>query len=211
MCRQEKYQVVVIRSTLLPFTTRTKVIPFLEHHCRLVLNEDYGICYNPEFLREEHFLDDAVNPPVSVIGENDKRSGDIVSELYAPFQSPQIRTTTENAEAIKCFSNAYNAMKISFFNKLYLIAESCGLDHEIISKTLPKSTTAIRLPEYGIKGGYPYGGKCLPKDLAAVINFVKERELCANLFEEIAKINDEIGNIYACSRENQGFNSSSGI
>jgi UDPglucose 6-dehydrogenase len=156
------------------------------------LGEEYGICYNPEFLREAHALEDFLNPPIIVVGGNDKRSGDILGELYASFQAPQVRTTPENAEAIKYLSNAYNAMKISFFNELYLIAQRCGLDHEVLSQALPKSTTAIRLPEYGIRGGYPFGGKCLPKDLAAFIPFVKEQGLNPDLFEAVAGINEVV-------------------
>ncbi|MBL7119370.1 MAG: nucleotide sugar dehydrogenase [Dehalococcoidia bacterium] len=190
--RQDGYQVVVIRSTILPFTIKKRIIPLLQRYCPLRLGEQYGICHNPEFLREAHALDDFLNPPITVIGETDERSGDMLARLYAPFQSPQVRTTPENAEAIKCFSNAYNATKISFFNKLYLIAERCGLDHEVISQALPKSTTAIRLVEYGIKGGYPFGGECLPKDLAALITFLNEQGLSSHLFQVVAEINEEI-------------------
>ena len=195
--RQDGYQVVVIRSTTLPFTIKRKIIPLLQRYCSLRLGEQYGICHNPEFLREAHALDDFLDPPIIVIGEADERSGDMLAQLYAPFRSPKVRTTLENAEAIKCFSNAYNAMKISFFNKLYLIAERCGLDHEVISQALPKSTTAIRLPEYGIRGGYPYGGKCLPKDLAAFTSFVNEQGLDSHLFEVVAEINEEMKRLEA--------------
>jgi len=195
--RQDKYQVVVIRSTILPFTIKKRIIPLLQRYCSLRLGEQYGICHNPEFLREANALDDFLNPPIIVIGQADERSGDMLAQLYAPFRSPRVRTTTENAEAIKCFSNAYNAMKISFFNKLYLIAERCGLDHEVISQALPKSTTAIRLLDYGIKGGYPFGGKCLPKDLTAFITFVNEQGLSSHLFEAVAEINEEMGRLKA--------------
>jgi len=195
--RQDKYQVVVIRSTILPFTIKKRIIPLLQRYCSLRLGEQYDICHNPEFLREANALDDFLNPPIIVIGQADERSGDMLAQLYAPFRSPRVRTTTENAEAIKCFSNAYNAMKISFFNKLYLIAERCGLDHEVISQALPKSTTAIRLLDYGIKGGYPFGGKCLPKDLAAFITFVNEQGLSSHLFEAVAQINEEMGRLKA--------------
>jgi UDPglucose 6-dehydrogenase len=195
--RQDRYQVVVIRSTTLPLTIKKRIIPLLQHYCPLRLGEQYGICHNPEFLREAHALDDFLNPPIIVIGEADERSGDMLAQLYAPLRSPQVRTTLENAEAIKCFSNVYNAMKISFFNELYLIAERCGLDHEVISQALPKSTTAIRLPEYGNRGGYPYGGKCLPKDLAAFIAFVNEQGLDSHLFEVVAEINEEMKRLEA--------------
>ncbi|MFC1925252.1 NAD(P)-binding domain-containing protein [Chloroflexota bacterium] len=189
---QDGYQVVVVRSTTPPFTIEKKIIPLLQRHCSLILGGQYGLCHNPEFLRENSSLDDFLNPPITVIGEIDERSGDLLAQLYDPFPSPKVRTTLENAEAIKCFSNVYNAMKISFFNKLYLIAEECGLNHEVISQSMPKSTTAIRLPEYGIRGGYPYGGKCLPKDLAAFTSFISEQGIDSHLFKVVAEINEEI-------------------
>ncbi len=98
----------------------------------------------------------------------------------------------ENAEAIKCFSNVYNTMKISFFNELYLIAQKCGLDYEVISQTTLKSSLGIRIPEYYTKGGYPFNGGCLPKDLAALISFVKERGLDPHLFEAVVETNKEM-------------------
>lgn len=192
LIKKTGYQVVVIRSTVLPFTTRTKVMTLVERYCPLSMGEEYGVCHNPEFLRAEHALDDFLNPPVIVIGEADKRSGDVLSELYTPFASPLIRTSLENAEAIKCLSNVYNAMKVSFFNELYLISEKCGLDNEIVSKAMLKSSLGIRIPEYYTKGGLPFGGDCLPKDLAASIFFVKEQGLNTNLFEAVVEINEEL-------------------
>lgn len=192
LSKKDIYQLVVVRSTVLPFTTSTKIVPLLQHCCALRLGKDYGICYNPEFLREAHALDDFLHPPVIIIGEFDQRSGDILAELYHPLQAPQVRTTPENAEAIKCFSNAYNAMKVSFFNKLYMIAENCSLAHEVISQALTKASLGIRLPEYYTVGGYPFGGDCLPKDLAACITFLKEQGLDPKLFEAVAEINEDI-------------------
>jgi UDPglucose 6-dehydrogenase len=197
LVEQDIFQVVVIRSTVLPFTTTTRIIPLLQRHCPLKLGQDYGVCYNPEFLREAHALQDFLSPPITVIGEADKRSGDLLAELSAPFGAPQLRTTPENAEAIKCFSNAFNALKISFFNELYLIAASCGLDHETISEALPVSATAIRIPGYGIEGGYPFGGKCLPKDLAAVISFAEGQGLNPVLFEAVASVNEQMKRLNA--------------
>jgi len=192
MANKNTYQVVVIRSTVLPFTTRTKVVPLLEYHCTFKMGKEYGVCYNPEFLRAAHALEDFLTPPIIVIGEVDKQSGDIVAELYASFPAPQLKTSPENAEAIKCFSNVYDAMKVSFFNELYLVAQECGLDHEVISQAMLKSCEGIRIPEYYTKGGFPFGGACLPKDLAASISFVKEHGLEPHLFEAVAEINKEM-------------------
>jgi len=192
LIKKTGYQVVVIRSTVLPFTTRTKVMTLLERYCPLKMGEEYGVCHNPEFLRAEHALDDFLDPPIIVIGEADKRSGDVLSELYTPFIAPLIRTSLENAEAIKCFSNVYNAMKVSFFNELYLLSQKCELDDETISQAMLKSSLGIRIPEYYTKGGFPFGGACLPKDLAASISFIKEQGLNPHLFEAVAEINEEL-------------------
>ena len=192
MTRTDKYQLVVLRSTVLPFTMRDKVMPLMEHHCPMKLGNEYGLCYNPEFLREAHALEDFLNPPIIIIGEADKRSGDMLAELCAPFPAPQFRTSLENAEAIKCFSNVYNATKVSFFNQLFLIAQKCGLDHEAISQAMLKSSLGIRIPKYYTKGGFPFGGGCLPKDLAASISFVKELGLNTHLFDAVAEINEEM-------------------
>ena len=83
-------------------------------------------------------------------------------------------------------------MKISFFNQLFLISKRCGLDHEVLSRALPSSALGIRLPDYYTKGGYPFGGKCLPKDLAAAIYFMERENLDPRLFEAVGAINREI-------------------
>ena len=192
MVRKGSYQVVVVRSTVQPHTTSKKVIPLLERHCLLRSGEEYGVGHNPEFLRAACALEDFLDAPIVVIGEANKRSGDVLSGLYAPFSAPQFRTSLENAEAIKCLSNVYNAMKVSFFNEVYLIAQKCGLDHEAISQAMLKASLGIRIPEYYTKGGYPFDGDCLPKDLAASISFAKELGLVPHLFEAVAKVNEEI-------------------
>jgi len=192
MTEQNQYQVIAIRSTILPLTTREKIIPLLKRHCPLKTGEQYGVCHNPEFLREAHALADFMKPPVIVIGTDDKRSASVMEHLYDPFKAPLLVTTPENAEAIKFFSNVYNASKVSFFNEMYLIAEKLGLNHEVISQTLTKSSLGVRIPEYYARGGYPFGGKCLPKDLTAFIAFLKEQGLNPTLFEEVSRINEKM-------------------
>jgi UDP-glucose 6-dehydrogenase len=125
----------------------------------------------------------------------------MLAELYAPFKSPLLRTNLENAEAIKCFSSVYNAMKVSFVNELYLIAQRCGLDHETITEAMIKSSLGIRIPGYYSKGGYPFGGKCLPEDLIAITSFVKEQGLDSRFFEIIADINERMKSVESNARK----------
>ena len=192
---QDKYQVIAIRSTILPLTVQNRLVPLLKRHCRLKLGKQYGVCHNPEFLRAEHALEDFLDPPIIVIGTDDARSSGIMKELYAPIKAPLLVTTPGNAEAIKLFSNVYNASKASFFNEMYLVAESLGLDHKVISQGMTRSSLGVSTPEYYTKGGYPFDGGCIPKDLAACITFLKEQGLDPGLFEEVSRINEEMKNL----------------
>jgi UDPglucose 6-dehydrogenase len=190
--RKKTYHLVVIRSTVLPYTTRQAVIPILEKQSGLKTGKDFGLCVNPEFLREAYALADFLNPPVIVIGEYDKRSGDVLEAVYSGFQAEVIRTTLENAEVIKYATNIFNATKISFFNEMYMICQTLNLDHNLITKVLPKSALGLRLPEWGSKGGWAFGGKCLPKDLDAMISFSKGHNINPKLFEAVAAVNEDI-------------------
>ena len=192
MTEHDGYQMVVIRSTMLPFTIRNRIVPLLEHGCHLTLGKQYGVCHNPEFLRGAHALEDFLNPPIIVIGTYDEQSARLIKQIYAPFKVPMLATTLENAEAIKIFSNVYNSSKVSFFNDMYLIAEKLGLDHKVISEALTKASFGVRIPEYYTKGGYPFDGPCLPKDLAAFITFLKQQGLDPGFYEEVSKINEEM-------------------
>jgi UDPglucose 6-dehydrogenase len=190
--KKDSFHVIAIRSTVTPSTNRKIIIPLLRERSSLTLGTDYGLCYNPEFLREAHSLEDFLQPSVIVIGEYNRRSGDVISELYQSFGSQQIRTDLENAEAIKCFANVYNVMKISFFNEIYLISKKAGLDQDNIARALIRASLGLRIPEYYSVGGHPYDGKCLPKDLAAVIEYTKSLGISPHLFEAISEINEEM-------------------
>ncbi len=191
LLKRQSCPVVAVRSTVLPGTMRRVVLPVLEGDGR-TLGRDFGLCYNPEFLRAATALDDLLHPPLTVVGEFDGRSADVVAQLHEPFGAPILRTTPENAEAIKCFSNAFNATKISFFNLLYLVCRSSGLDPEVVSKSLAAATTAIRFAEYGTPGGRPYQGACLPKDTQACISYTRQLGLDATLLQEVVRINEDM-------------------
>lgn len=189
---KKSYHVVVVRSTVLPYTCRHIVTPILEQESRLKVGRDFGLCMNPEFLREAYALMDFLNPPIIVIGEYDKRSGDTLEAVYSGFQVEIIRTTLENAEIVKYATNIFNATKISFFNEMYMICKFLNLDPNLITKVLPKSALGLRLPEWGSKGGWAFGGNCLPKDLDAMITFSKEKGVNPKLFEAVKIINEQI-------------------
>jgi nucleotide sugar dehydrogenase len=190
--RKKEYHDIVIRSTVLPFITRTKVIPLLEQHSRLEAGEDFGVCVNPEFLRQADALSNFLKPGKIVIGELDARSGDQLEMLYAPFNVPIFRTDLETAEMIKYVANIFLTTKISFFNEMHIICKRLDLDPHFISEVVASDP---RIGKYGIYGGQPFEGSCLPKDLEAFINFVKSKELNPKLLDAVLHINKKIAGI----------------
>jgi len=186
------FHVVVVKSTVLPFTTRTKVIPLLEQHSQRKVGKDFGICMSPEFLRQATALGDFLKPSRIVIGEYDKRSGDMLEELHTKINAPVFRTDLETAEMIKYVANTFLTTKISFFNELYEISKNLNLDSEFIAKIVSLDP---RIGSYGIHGGYPFTGRCLPKDLKAFTAFAKSRNVNPKLLEAVLQVNKEISHL----------------
>jgi UDPglucose 6-dehydrogenase len=178
--KMKQYHVVVVRSTVLPSTTRTQVIPLLEKYSGKKVGKDFGVCMNPEFLKQATALDDFLHPWRIVIGEYDKRSGDLLEALYAGFSAPIFRTDLDTAEMTKYIANTYLATKISFFNEIYLLCEKLGLDAHFMAKVVALDP---RIGYYGIFGGRPFGGHCLPKDLDALISFMKDKKNRSSIAE----------------------------
>jgi UDPglucose 6-dehydrogenase len=192
--KSKKYVVVVFRSTIPPQTTRTKLIPCIEDISTLKAGADFGVCMNPEFLREQSPLKDFLNPSRIVVGALDDKSGNLLRKIYSPFNCPLIFTDLDTAEMIKYTSNLFLAAKISFFNEIYLICRKLGLDSSTIANTVALDP---RIGSYGIAGGKPFGGMCLPKDLAAFIDFAKSKGLNPTLLKAVAEVNQEIS--FHCS------------
>lgn len=184
--RTEQYHVVVIRSTVLPSTTRIQIIPLLEKCSGKNVGKDFGVCINPEFFRQTSALEDSLHPWRVVIGEYDKRSGDVLECLYSDLDAPVFRTDLDTAEMIKYVANTFLATKISFFNEIYLICKKLGLDAHLIAKAVAQDP---RIGPYGIFGGRPFEGSCLPKDLEAFISFVSDENMKVRLLKAVQFIN----------------------
>src|SRR5580698_10284562 len=119
---------IVIRSTILPGTMLGIVIPVLEEYSEKKAGVDFGVCHNPEFLREGSAVKDFYAPPKTVIGELDEESGSLLSKLYAKLNAPLIRTTLETAEMVKYVDNSWHALKIGFANEIGNLAKAMGVD-----------------------------------------------------------------------------------
>ena len=164
---KKSFHVVVMRSTMLPGSMRDIVIPTLEKHSGKTAGKEFGICNNPEFLREGTAVYDYYNPPKTVIGETDKRSGDMLAELYAGMDAPLIRTTVETAEMVKYSDNVWHALKVCFANEIGNICKATGIDSHKVMEIFCQDQK-LNLSPYYLKPGFSFGGSCLPKDVRAL-------------------------------------------
>ncbi|WP_028079367.1 nucleotide sugar dehydrogenase [Solimonas soli] len=158
---------IVVRSTVLPGTVNGLVVPTLEEASGKLAGVDFGIAVNPEFLRESTAIYDYNHPPMTVVGEWDKASGDQLASLYEHLPAPIIRKAIEVAEMVKYSCNVWHATKISFANEIGNIAKALGVDGRQVMEVVCQDTK-LNLSDYYLRPGYAFGGSCLPKDVRAL-------------------------------------------
>src|SRR5580704_9900660 len=173
---KEGRHVIVIRSTVLPGTMRDIVIPVLEEASGMKAGIGFGVCHNPEFLREGTAVKDFDGPPQTVIGELDKESGDVLAALYKRIPAPLVRTDLETAEMVKYINNCWHALKIGFANEIGNLSKAFGVDAHVVMKIFCQDTKLNISPAY-LMPGFAFGGSCLPKDLRALTYKAKTRDL----------------------------------
>lgn len=166
--------VIIVRSTVPPGTTENLAIPLLEKVSGLKAGVGFGVCMNPEFLREVSAEKDFRHPWMVVIGSNDKKAGIALRKLYMPFRGPIAHMSLKEAEMMKYAHNLLNASKISFFNEMRIVGNSIGADPDVMFPIVVRSAEAIWNPKYGIKNFGAYGGVCLPKDTVAFYTWALE-------------------------------------
>ena len=161
------YKVVVIRSTLLPGSMQSVVIPTLEEASRRQAGKDFGVCINPEFLREGSAIYDYDHPPKTVIGASDERAAATVRELYAALSAPLIHTDLRTAEMIKYIDNSWHALKVTFANEVGRLCKAMRIDGRLAMRLFCMDTK-LNISSAYLRPGFAFGGSCLPKDLRAL-------------------------------------------
>ncbi|MEM2004115.1 MAG: UDP-glucose/GDP-mannose dehydrogenase family protein [Nitrososphaerota archaeon] len=184
--------VVVLRSTVPPGTTIGPFMNILESFSGKKCGLDFGLCFNPEFLREGSAVEDTLNPDRIVIGCIDQKSGEELLSLYRALHQeqlpPVIMTTPTSAELIKYANNAFLAMKISFINMISRLCEK--LPGGNVDEVAAGIGADKRIGPYFLKAGLGWGGSCFPKDLRALRRIFLEAGLKPHLIDATIEIND---------------------
>jgi UDPglucose 6-dehydrogenase len=187
---------VVVRSTVPPGTTEGLVKSTLEENSGMVANEGFGLASNPEFLRAVSAAEDFANPWMTVIASRDPQTVERLRELLIQFGG-EMRTFDNPAQAefVKSAHNIFNATKISFWNEMWLVAQKIGVDLDPIAATVARSAEGSINPQYGIRGGAPYGGVCLPKDTQGFLGFAETIDVDMPLLSAVVETNDRLAAI----------------
>jgi GDP-mannose 6-dehydrogenase len=188
--KKNSFHLVVLRSTVLPGTAETLVIPALEKSSGKKLGQDFGVCVNPEFMREGTAVADFLEPSVTVIGAADRAHSAKLREVYHWVPGRTFETSFRSAEMVKYVCNSWHAVKVSFANEVGTLAKELGVDAEAVVEIFSADTKLNISPTY-LKPGFAFGGSCLPKDVRALNYRAKELDLDLPLFQSILPSNDE--------------------
>jgi GDP-mannose 6-dehydrogenase len=186
---KDAYHTVVIRSTILPGTMHKVVIPTIEEFSAKRIGLDFGVCNNPEFLREGTAVADFRQPPKTVIGEIDTRSGDLVASLYEAIPAPLIRTDLHTAEMIKYVDNCWHALKIGFANEIGNLCDSLEIDAQKVMDIFCEDRK-LNISSAYLRPGFAFGGSCLPKDLRALSYQARMHDLQLPILNSVLPSNE---------------------
>lgn len=196
----DTYRLIIVKSTVLPTVTEKVVKPLIEQYSKKKIGA-FGLCMNPEFLREGNAVEDATHPDRIVIGQFDDKSGQMAKRVYQSFDCPKVMTNLPTAEMIKYTANALFATMISYSNEIANICEAVGeidvvdvwkgvhLDSRLSPKT-PSGTIRPQLLNY-IQSGCGYGGSCFPKDVKALSHLAKELHVTHEMLQSVISTNDD--------------------
>ncbi|MBW1699176.1 MAG: UDP-glucose/GDP-mannose dehydrogenase family protein [Deltaproteobacteria bacterium] len=191
LAEKKPFHIVNVVSTVMPGSCQEVFIPLLEKLSRKTAGKDFGVAYNPEFIAIGSVIENFLNPDLVLIGESDKRTGDILEEIYKNTcgnQPHMARSNLINAEITKLAINCYCTMKISFANNLAAICDNVsGANAAKICQMLGYDSRIG--PKY-INPGLGFGGPCFPRDNEAFIKFIEQQNGLAGLQQAVVQINN---------------------
>ncbi|MBY8967154.1 UDP-glucose/GDP-mannose dehydrogenase family protein [Algiphilus sp. NNCM1] len=184
------WHLVVLASTVMPGATQGEVVPILQEVSGKKCGVDFGLCYSPEFIALGTVLHDYLNPDFALIGESDKKAGDVLESVYMQVcdNKPRVaRMNFINAELAKLSVNTFVTTKISFSNTLARVCENLhGANVDVVSEALGLDT---RIGNKYLKGAVGYGGPCFPRDTIAFAALARSVGVSPELAEATDRVN----------------------
>lgn len=185
---REEYFSVVIRSTLLPGTTRDTVIPVLESASGKRATHDFGVGVYPEFLREGSAVSDYYSPPKTVVAGSDDRTVAALMSLVPHGDAPIFQTDIPVAEMTKYVDNSWHALKVAFANEIGSVSKVHGVDAETVMDIFA-ADEKLNISAAYLRPGFAFGGSCLPKDVRALTYRSRHLDLATPLLNSILPSN----------------------
>ncbi len=182
------FHTLVVRSTVQPGTVEQRIAPILEQHSGKRSGEGFGLCFQPEFLREGTSIKDYDNPPFTVLGSNSERSTALLRDLFGHLPCEFLATQVRTAEMLKMACNAFHALKITFANEIGRVAQSVDVNSHEVMRLVCKDTRLNISPAY-LRPGFAFGGSCLPKDLRALTYIAKTGDVNIPMLQSLLASN----------------------
>lgn len=185
---KDTYHLIMYRSTIPPGTTQKILTPIIEKASGKKHGVDFGVCFNPEFLRESTAIKDFYESAKTVIGSDDKKAAQLAASLYENVDGEVFICKTEVAEFLKYTDNTWHALKVSFANEIGRLCKAAKVDsHEVMN--IFCSDTKLNISKKYLAPGTAFGGSCLPKDVRAIQNLADYFELDLPIINNIIKSN----------------------
>jgi GDP-mannose 6-dehydrogenase len=179
---------VVIRSTVLPGTIHDVVVPALERTSGKQAGRDFGVCGNPEFLREGTSIRDFYDPPFTLVGADDPETGKVVAALYQGIEAPVHVIPVRTAEMVKYSCNCFHGLKVAFANEIGNICKATGVDSHEVMRIFCEDRK-LNISPYYLRPGFAFGGSCLPKDLRATVYNARAHDVPVPVLEATLESN----------------------
>jgi GDP-mannose 6-dehydrogenase len=173
---KQGFHTIVIRSTVLPGTVHGVATPAIERGSGKKAGEHFGVCSNPEFLREGTSIKDFFDPPFTLIGADSTQAADAVKGLYAGLEAPVHVVAVRVAEMVKYACNCYHGLKVGFANEIGNICKALEVDSHEVMRIFCEDRK-LNISAAYLKPGFAFGGSCLPKDLRAVTHKARELDI----------------------------------
>jgi GDP-mannose 6-dehydrogenase len=185
---KHQFHWIVLRSTVLPGTCKSLVIPTLEAASGKRAGRDFAVCSNPEFTREGCAVSDFQNPNITVLGASDPAHLDPLRQIYKSVSGCVFETSLEVAEMVKYVCNAFHALKVAFANEMGTVCKQLSVDEKAVMEIFI-SDTRLNISAAYLTPGFAFGGSCLPKDLRALTYCARQLDLDLPLLDAIMMSN----------------------